>query len=111
LNEVLKGANQCALTGYETTLRGFHSPQVVMYKSVAAIRLVALQDDTAVSGIILQNYGRVKTYQIKWVFTQENFRRKGLAKSLLCVARLYCGTVHHSQDLTKLGKLWAYSVG
>jgi hypothetical protein len=110
---ILKPFMMCPYMGLEKRVKHIFGPTVKIYecKDTRKIRLVAYNAvGLPVSGLIINPYNRVRTYQIDAIYTRERFRRQGMAKQLLLVARYTFGTVNHNDNLTISGRLWRDSV-
>ncbi len=114
--EILKPLSMCKYTELERVIKHDFGRCVKIYqcKLTNKVRVIyhsgTSSHAVAVSGLLLNPYNSVRTYQIDAVFTLKGNRRKGYARQLLAVARHVFGTVRHGQNFTTAGKAWKESV-
>lgn len=110
---LIKPRNMCKHTALEKLVWHTFGKAVKVFKCKESgkFRLVAHDSlGEPVSGLLINPYTRVRTYQIDGVYTSDSYRRLGYAKQLLAIARHMFGTVKHSDNLTVDGKAWRNSV-
>ena len=106
-NKLLKPFNQCPYTAYEKQVKSSHKDVTVYKDNKGAYRLLYSDCFGFVSGILVAKQGKEKHYTIKGVYSLQEYRNKGYARSLLLVARQLLKDVRHSEHLTESGKGFA----
>ena len=114
-SKLLADQNRCIYTSLETRLKCDYVNLKVYKDDHNRIRIVAYDNkvsDKGASpvGAMLLNKLSKNNYQIAGVFVYSNFRRLGIAKSLLAVARQMFKSIRHSDNLTEEGEKWLKGV-
>lgn len=115
-SNLLKPINACSYTGFESlylksSAYTSFAPNVIIFTSNHAqtCRLLVRDSKTCkyVSGLLLNRLHGSKVYDIVGVYTDPDYRRQGLAKGLLAVAKVCFKDVRHSPHLTEFGQKFA----
>lgn len=110
LKQILKPINACKYTGVEMRVKTpepFGYDVIILESEVNRCRIVRLQckiGQNVVSGLLIKKHHLESYYTIDSRYTLESYRKLGLAKSLLTVARMKYNDVRHSEHLTDLGE-------
>lgn len=114
--KLLNSLNECPYTGFETYHKEYYKGyQLNSFVSVfesneqKTFRILyrCSQSKKYVAGLLLNRLHGSNIYDISGVYTEPDYRRQGLAKGLLVVAKMCFKDVRHSDCLTELGQKFA----
>lgn len=113
--KLLANLGECPYTGFEMfyqvgfKLDCFKNVWIFESNSEKTVRLLYRDPETKkyVAGLLLNRLHGSKIYDIVGVYTEPDYRRQGLAKGLLAIAKMCFKDVRHSDCLTELGQKFA----